>query len=485
MKSLKQHLWKYQILLIIWITQTGCGSTPRTTTEMPPPHHSSRMVASSDALQKKDDDIGKYLLDIAQYASREPTNQRVDLTFVINPRLVGHRPEKWQRWIDDMNTVFKESKIDYRVAFIWFQGDASQIRGKPLQKGLIMLETGVGKSPIKFLRFRGVVARYGLDAVMTGLAELKFRWTAERSELDNELDSEPDSKPDSDKHFVVMTHEPLKTDWGTGRENELVQKILDHCRQEDIRISVIGIDEEIQLQLAYLSGGRWYKIGENQRADEHEHADLFMPFLPNIDLIFDRIAQHILETVQQPTDIVFVFDSSLSMDDKVDEICTGVDTLIQVLDNERLDYRLGVIRFWASSGGGQSSIVTTKPPLNAEQVKKLFRRPRRGSEHLLDAIIKGVPKLQTPANRKLVLIIVTDEPASRGPGTGYTYTQATNVCQHAHAQVNIIGGIRPLRQGSGAFVDADKFQLHITQATNGIAYIMPGIVPQWRDRHSR
>ena len=32
---------------------------------------------------------------------------------------------------------------------------------------------------------------------------------------------------DGEKHFVIITSDPLKTDWRTGREVELVEKILD------------------------------------------------------------------------------------------------------------------------------------------------------------------------------------------------------------------------------------------------------------------
>lgn len=484
MQSPKQYLWKLPFGLMILAAWIGCGG--RAEIARPSPQSGGIAVRSGD-MQGADEttiDIGKSLVEIARQVSHQSTRQMVDLVFVIDGRLVGKEPEKIQRWLADMASVFDESTIDYRASFIWFRGGASQMRGKPLEKGLTIFEEGSGKSS---LRFKGVVARDGLDAIMTGFTELEFRWNAEKQHYrDSEKHVWEDKKRvwDGEKHFVVMTNEALKTDWGAGRESELVEKILDRCRENEIRIHVIGISEEIQIQLAYLSGGEWYEAPENLHKDEHVLTDIFMPFIPKVDEIFRRIAQHIVETVQQPVDLVFLFDSSLSMDNKVDEICIGLDTLVQVLDNEGLDYRFGVIRFWAAGGSG-SSVLITKPPLNAEQVKKLFRRPRRGNEHLLDAIMRSVSKLQTPDNRKLVLIIVTDEPASSGPGTGYTYTGAVEVCRHAGAQVNVIGGVRPLASRSGMFVDADKFQRVIIETTNGTGYIMPGVVPHWRDRFSR
>ena len=309
---------------------------------------------------------------------------------------------------------------------------------------------------------KGPVAGYGLDAIMRGLTDLKFRWEAE-------------------KHFVVVTNSELKTTWGTGDEkNEVFQKILDWCKQDEIRINIIGIDEEIQLQLADQTDGKWY--GTNEKRLKVQRVPLIDRSIFEIDGIFRHIAQHIAATVKQPTDLVFVFDSSLSMDDKMDKICTGLDTLVKILDSEGLDYRLGVIRFWARSGGGESSIVTTRPPLSSEQVKKMFRTPRRGDEHLLDAIMEGVPKLQTPDDRKLVLFVITDESSSSGPEKDYTSAKAIAVCRQTGAQVNLIGGIVPVGQGGG-FVD--EFQRSVTEVTNGQRYIMPGAEVQLRNRRNR
>ncbi len=477
MKSIKQYLWKLPITLMILGAWIGCGGRAEITTSS---SQSGGIMVSSDDLQRADkaaiDQIGKNLVDIAQRASRENTKQMVDLVFIVNWNMLvkklDRRVEKFQRWIADMASVFDESMIDYRITFVYYQAEASEARGKPLVKELIITDRGLSQVSEKFLKFKGIVARGGLDAIMTGLTELKFSWEAEGSFWDSE------------KLFILMTHEVLTTDWGTGRENEIIEKIVDRCSEDEVQINVLGIDEEVQIQLANLTGGEWYNIERISLAKHEDLSPISMPFLPKVNMIFERIAQHIADTVKQPVDIVFIFDSSLSMDDKVEKICTGLDALVQVLDSEGLDYRFGVIRFWAA-GGRRSSVLTTKPPLNAEQIKQLFRGPRRGNEHLLDAIIEGIPKIQTPDDRKLVLFVITDELASSGPGTGYTYTEASEVCYHAGAQVNIIGAVIPLGAKAGRFIDADKFQHGLVDVTNGKFYIMPGAMPYGRDRHTR
>ena len=135
--------------------------------------------------------------------------------------------------------------------------------------------------------------------------------------------------------------------------------------------------------------------------------------LLRIDGLFKRIAENLVASNPGKVNIVFVFDYSLSMDTKTDAACDGLDLMVSVFKAAGLDYRFGIIRFWAAVGGGESTIVVTKPPLEPAQVKSLFRLPKTGDEHLLDAIIEGVPKLRTEQGRDLVLIIVTDESTSK------------------------------------------------------------------------
>ena len=464
MKSPKPQVWKCLIALMIlvgWVSLESVAAVKKS--EVRSIRRKRHVTVNPNDTEKKDTvDIGKSLVEIAERVSQDSANQAVDLVFVVDGSVtMKDLGKKVERQIADMARVFEESVIDYQFALVWFQNiGGSRIIVKPLQRGLLPIQENFVRLPLA--KFKGPAAGYGLDAIMKGLTDLKFRWDAE-------------------KHFVVVTNSELQTTWGTGDEkNELFEKILDWCKQDEIRINVIGIDEEIQMQLANRTDGKWYGTKEIRR--KIEQVPLIKRPMLDIDEVFKRIARHIAATVKQPTDIVFVFDSSLSMDNKMDEICTGLDSLVKVLDGEKLDYRLGIIRFWARSGGGESSVVITKPPLNAGQVRQMFRILGRGDEHLLDAVIEGVPKLQTPGDRKLVLFIVTDESSSSGPGKEYTSAKAIAVCRQTGAQVNVIGGIVPVGHGGG-FVD--EFQRGVTEITNGQCYIMPGAEVQLRDRRNR
>ena len=462
MKLPKHQIWKWRIALVIliaWICLDGVEII--TSAEVRPPRRTRGLMINPEDLKKKAEitvDIGKSLVEIAQRASRQSANQMVDLVLVIDGSLAMKGPGRTvEERVVDMANAFEGSIIDYQFGLVWFQnaGKTSQITVKPLQAGLIEIEDNFRNLPPP--KFKGKAAGHGLDAIMKGFEELQFR-------------------SDAEKHLVVVTNSKLKTSWGGGDEqNHIVGKILDWCKRDKIQINIIGISEEIQVQLADYTGGKWYAIDEYQR--RVDRAPRIDKSILKIDGIFRRIAQHIVDTIKQPVDIVFVYDSSLSMNDKVDEICTGVDILVNILDSEGLDYRFGVIRFWAQLGGGESSIVTTKPPLNAEQVKKLFQRPRSGDEHLLDAIMEGVPKLKTPDDRKFVLFIVTDEPSTSGPGTKHTCAKAVEVCRLADAQVYTIGGFKAMgsvRSSTGARRVSERFQRGAPAATNGQHYIMPG-----------
>ena len=253
MKSPKQHVWKWRIALMIlvaWISLDGVVII--TTAQVRPPRRKRRVMVSPDDTQKKDEpavDIGKSLVEIAQRASHQSMNQMVDLAFVIDGSVPMEGPARMvERSLADMAGTFAESAIDYRFALIWFQhgGGKSKIAVKPLQEGLGAIENNFGTIAMP-VKFKGNIAGYGLDAIMEGVLKLKFRLEAEN-------------------HLVVVTNSKLKTTWGVGQtKNSEVQKILEWCKIDEIRINVIGIDEDIQMQLADSTGGKWYRIGKDRR----------------------------------------------------------------------------------------------------------------------------------------------------------------------------------------------------------------------------
>ncbi|MDE0504622.1 MAG: hypothetical protein OXI86_11145, partial [Candidatus Poribacteria bacterium] len=119
-------------------------------------------------------------------------------------------------------------------------------------------------------------------------------------------------------------------------------------------------------------------------------------------------------------------------------------------------------------------------PLNTDQVKRLFRASKQGERNLLGAVVKGIPKLNTPAHRQLVLVIVTDGSPTFRLEKEHTVDQAIDVCRRAGAQVNVIGqssmGARSYsgRFGGRATLPSIEFQKRVAKITNGVFFVMPG-----------
>ncbi len=456
MKHTEQYIWKWRIALLILAIWSGIdGFSAFTTAQVRPPQPRRGITIRPKDDEKKDTkkvDIGESLVDIARRASRQSKNPMIDLAFVIDGGAQMETPiATVEKRLVDMVSAFEEAGLRYQFALIGFQNvnNTPQTIVNPLQSDFGALQESFRDLRIKL---GGAGTGYGLDAIMQGLRELEFR-------------------SDATKHIVVVTNDRLQTSWEVeDAKNQLVREIIDQCNRDGIHINVIGIGEGAQVQLADETDGKWYAIDENQK--RMEPSLLIDKSILKIEGIFKHIAQHIAATVRSAADIVFVIDSSLSMENKVDEICAGVDRMVRILDDEGMDYRFGVIRFWAAAGGGESTVLVTKPPLAANQVKAMFRLPKHGNEHLLDAIMEGVPKLKTPDERQLVLVLVTDESTSRRREKGYTAEGAIAVCRGARAQVNVIGGVTPMR--SGLFFDT--FQQRVAEVTNGEHFIMPGSV---------
>ena len=450
MTASRRFTWKSRIalmVLMIWIGVDGFSVIVES--QVQPPRRKRRIMVSpknEPKTQKTEINIAKSLLGIARRASRQSKDKMVDIVFVVEhgektKALVAQIEEQ----LDNMVNVFEKSGVNYRLASVWFQNQRGpRFGGSAFTNDIRAIQAGLN-AQFQSNKSTG----HGLEAMMWGVRDLDFR-------------------SDASKHMIVATRSQLRTAWDApDAKQQLMTQIIERCKQDGIHINVIGVNEAVQVQLAEDTGGRWYAVDEYQQP--RTPSSYLDKRIQHIDGIFERIGEHIIAGINSSADIVFVFDSSFSMESKTDEICTGVDRLVAILDERGLDYRFGIIRFWALAGGGESTVVVTKPPLDLAQVKKVFRLRKEGDEHLLDAIMEGVPKLKTPENRQLVLIIVTDESTSRRREKGYAPASAIGVCRQAGAIVYVMGGFRHLRNS-----ERDAFQLRVAEVTKGEHYVMPG-----------
>ncbi len=447
--------WIYCLCVISLLVCTLQASA-----QVRPPRRKHRIMVDPGAKKEKDTlkaDIGASLKDIAKRATQHTQNLKIDVVFVVDGgrQMLGHLADLEKRFVDIL-AVIETKTMDYRFALVSFHSVYGEPRVNFHQWTFDYLKIENAFRDMRVESGNNIESGYGLDAVIKGLNELEFR-------------------EDAITQFVVVTASRLRTSWTEAKaKSKISQQIIDLCRRNDVQLNCIGISEKVQAELTDETNGVWYPIDSNQRQMDGQRirsgATIADKALLRIDGLFKRIAENLVESNPGKVDVVFVFDYSLSMQTKTEPACEGLDLMVSVFKSAGLDYQFGIIRFWAAVGGGESTIVVTKPPLEAEQVKSLFRLPKNGDEHLLDAIIEGVPRLRTEQGRDLVLIIVTDESTSKRSEKGYTAGRAISVCRGAFARVYVIGGVTSMRSSS----ISDNFQRQVAQITKGEHYIMPG-----------
>ncbi len=159
-------------------------------------------------------------------------------------------------------------------------------------------------------------------------------------------------------------------------------------------------------------------------------------------------------------DIVVMLDYSRSMGGKSQAIMLGLSTLLGRLDILPINYRIGLIRFAEAKDAIKviNGAVVTQMPLNEAMLASCMEAPFGGDEHLIDAIVEGVPKVKFSPYASRFLLILTDEPT-----TGkYPPEDALKLCLSLGIRAYVIGHPGP----------AD-FQKTLVEKTGGRFFTMP------------
>ncbi len=159
-------------------------------------------------------------------------------------------------------------------------------------------------------------------------------------------------------------------------------------------------------------------------------------------------------------DIVVMLDYSRSMGGKSQAVMLGLSTLIGRLSIFPMKYRIGLLRFAVPKDAIKSvdGVDIAQMPINEVIIESLMEDPFGGDEHLLDAIVEGLPQVQFSPYARRFLLILTDEPTT---GT-QTAEKALEVCQSLGITAYIIG-----------YPDENDFQTTLADETGGFFYTMP------------
>lgn len=168
-----------------------------------------------------------------------------------------------------------------------------------------------------------------------------------------------------------------------------------------------------------------------------------------------------LKTKEEPyVDIVVMLDYSRSMGGKSQAIMLGLSELIGRLSIYPLKYRIGLIRFAVAKDAIKTvdGSDVTQMPLNEVIIENLMEDPFGGDEHLLDAIVEGVPQVKFSPYARRFLLILTDEPTTGN----YPIEKALEVCQSLGITAYVVG-----------YPGENDFQTTLADETAGFFYTMP------------
>ena len=169
---------------------------------------------------------------------------------------------------------------------------------------------------------------------------------------------------------------------------------------------------------------------------------------------------HSVESHSTPNaiDVIIMLDYSRSMGGKSEAVMLGISTLIGRLDLFSISYRIKFIRFAEAKDAIKSvdGTVVTEGFVTESQIKTYLETPFGGDEHLIDAIVEGLPKIKFRPNATRVLLVLTDEPSSGS----LTEDEAIEVCRSLDIQAYVVGHPR------------DTFQLALTEQTGGRLFTM-------------
>ena len=164
-------------------------------------------------------------------------------------------------------------------------------------------------------------------------------------------------------------------------------------------------------------------------------------------------------------DIVIMLDYSRSMGGKSQALMLGISTLIGRLSILPIQYRIGLIRFAEAKDAIKviNGAVVAQMPINEIIIESLMQDPFGGDEHLIDAIVEGLPKMKFSPYARRFILVLTDEPT-----TGkHSIEKALETCKSLGITAYVVGHPKE-----------DDFQSILAKETGGQFFTMPKYTPK-------
>jgi len=198
-----------------------------------------------------------------------------------------------------------------------------------------------------------------------------------------------------------------------------------------------------------LAGGLVSVSPHRVPVEDSSIGEKFLSFT-EADLSFAKalqeIAQHVLiATNGRKVDIVFIVDTSESMQDDIDAVRRHLNKMIDRFQEAHLDFTLGVVRFHHSlvyEWLGMDISVSPQTS-NVEEIREILRSIRvSGGERALDALMKAISEVKFRSDADRHFILLTDEYVK---GT-YSVSEVLKAAKRDKISIDVLGRDEPFQR---------------------------------------
>ncbi|MBB17668.1 hypothetical protein CMK22_20565 [Candidatus Poribacteria bacterium] len=140
---------------------------------------------------------------------------------------------------------------------------------------------------------------------------------------------------------------------------------------------------------------------------DNQRNDLF-----TIDTSLVKIARNIVSSSKDIVDIVFLIDGSRSMRNDIESVRNHLQSMVDVLNLENMDFTIGVVIFRHHRGYGLLGwdFEVTRQTKSIGQVKKVLKKVKCiGGEKAIDSIYRATEEVKFRVGAERRFILVTDE----------------------------------------------------------------------------
>ncbi len=376
--------------------------------------------------------FGGTLKNLAEDIIQSSGGAPIDVVFVVDiSGSMGDNVKAVPQHLGQMIDVYEASESDYALGltlFTTFPTGENDIEVHPLTANVDYI-----KQPLYAIKAHN--DENILDAIDQTVRKMRFR-------------------KNTVKHLILVSDEhKLETQQGLTAD-----QVIKCCRENEIFLNVLGVNNQDHKRLARETGGKWHAIPEDTIAQKPP-TPISNPYTTK------AISKVILkDAASMPVDIILFIDGSKSMADKMPYLKQQIDFWLRDWDIALIDYRVGVVRFRAK--GNVNMVNVFKLPQTQQQIHAILALPPADDENLLHAVVEGARRINIRENAKTYFIVFTDEPGD----PKYPIAGTIALLKEIPVVVCVIG-------------TADTFQQQVAQQTGGIWVAIPNANKRQQPHH--